>query len=526
MIIVGIVNALVFESVWQEGDCEGPPSSMSVYDSSIVENPFITITSNDFAPPACGYNPVAIYSGCCSSSLNLELSLGFQSWNEQEVDGDALLNAPVSANNYQYCVLNSLDPSSLYQYNTIYALANGQCTKDGIACKSNGDLHIFEDFSCANLSAIVNLNNVKVLPQSVLGNVTGDIVTVNSGSTRFTWVAFSPELIEIPQNYPHWLSIEVASWVLNFLSMILALFKVFAYVMEYKRTKAPMIIYKIINMIMWFVWVLASFLWYTVEFPTNMGWQLLAQFQMLSFNIASLMTAVGTAMFFLEIKHWSSQRNIFLTCIFGGSNYLAYFKYQPATTALFAYWSYFAPVWIISVYFFDTVPQLILVGILIRTQQLRFHDKSFTISLQKFLVQNPVYLGLITTHILNMTFFLVSTYLTGYSQYLGNDRAVLAMCGPLAFADTMHSNLNAAILAELKAIFGEIMNDKKRASVASRVKNIFSGKETQSSRGPALSESRLPKRKGQALEQDNFKFRKLLNEFTEDGIYFLNVDGK
>ncbi|KAJ3259449.1 hypothetical protein HK103_002352 [Boothiomyces macroporosus] len=61
-------------------------------------------------------------------------------------------------------------------------------------------------------------------------------------------------------------------------------------------------------------------------------------------------------------------------------------------------------------------------------------------------------------------------YVTSYSDILGNDRAALAMCGPVTLVDALHSILNTSILAELKLILASKINKTKVPSIVDRVK--------------------------------------------------------
>ncbi|KAJ3312065.1 hypothetical protein HDV04_003453 [Boothiomyces sp. JEL0838] len=68
------------------------------------------------------------------------------------------------------------------------------------------------------------------------------------------------------------------------------------------------------------------------------------------------------------------------------------------------------------------------------------------------------------------------------------------------------------------SLIQKVFNQTVTTAISSP-KELHSGTNTEHWRGSS-------KRKGGYLEKRSFKFNKAMNEFTEDGVYFLNVDGK
>ncbi|KAJ3310579.1 hypothetical protein HDV04_004922 [Boothiomyces sp. JEL0838] len=468
----------MFESVWKSGECQGPPTSMSIYDETVVTSYLYTFASNDYILPMCGSNPVKIYSGCCGASLDLGLTMGYQSWSEQPVDTTTVANAPKSSNNHYYCALYPHSSFSLLNYTSIYALADGECTINGIKCYPNGTVQIYEQLECQGSYITSNLNIPQLISSTLLGNITGEYIKITDGTIAFTWVTYSPEIIEYTECFAVWLPIEYAAYVLMSVASLLSLIRAVYFSVQYTKHKRNLDLYRAVNTGLWFLWVVFNFLYYTVMFSTNEGWMILAQLLYFVFNAATYMTAAGTLMFFLEIQRKEKHYTLGLVILFvyqlvtGGSNYLAYFKWVDATSLFFDYWAYLNPVWIVSVYLFDTFPQLILVYSLIRARR-----RGKTTLFQEFMIflnQNYIYSTLVFLHFCNMICFYTIMYLTSYSELLGNDRVYLAMCGPLTMVDTLHSILNSSILSELKLILEAKIKKRQVPSLKERFDKFFS----------------------------------------------------
>lgn len=73
-----------------------------------------------------------------------------------------------------------------------------------------------------------------------------------------------------------------------------------------------------------------------------------------------------------------------------------------------------------------------------------------------------------------MVAFYFLLYITSYSQLLGSDRILLAMCGPYSMINILHSMLNTSILTELKLILIAKLSKQKVPSVSKRLSTLFS----------------------------------------------------
>ncbi|KAJ3271394.1 hypothetical protein HDV01_006681 [Terramyces sp. JEL0728] len=457
---------------------------MSIYDETIVDNVLLAFASNDYILPVCGSNPIKVYTGCCGYSLDLAFTLGYASWSEEPVDTPDLANSPKSSNNQYYCALYPAEEYSLYNYTFIYALAGGYCTINNIRCFSNGTVNIYSDYDCQGDYYSASLASSQLLQTGIVGNVTGEFIKVTNGTTVYTWVAYSPEIIEVTSTYAYMIPFEYVAYTLLFTAFFLSFIRAVYFTILYIKYKKPMDLYKSINTTLWFIWVILAYFYYTAIYSSNQGWMILGQFQNFIFNAATYMTAAGTLMFFLEIqrkeKYYTAGLSVLFIyqIIFGGSNYLAYLKFYPATTVFFAYWSYLNPVWIVSVYLFDTIPQIILVHNLVKSRK---GATLFFKEFQFFLAENKIYLVLVILHFCNMICFYLIMYLTSYTDILGSDRVALAMCGPLTMVDTLHSILNSLVLGELRMILQARIKKVTVPSLSQRFYLLFERQKTSNS---------------------------------------------
>ncbi|KAJ3318911.1 hypothetical protein HDV06_006963 [Boothiomyces sp. JEL0866] len=214
--LINTTSALVLESVWTYGECQGPPTSMAAYDQNLISSYLLTFTENDYVFPTCGVNPISTSTGCCGSSLDLELTFDYQSWSELPVSSGDLVYSPKSANNYSYCVLYPYDEDSLDSYRSIYALAGSSCTINGIQCFGNRTIRIFNDSTCDGTYEQFSMDSSQPLNSLVYGNITVDLITVVNGTESYSWVAYSPVTIEVPSTYKKLLPIEYFAYVTMF----------------------------------------------------------------------------------------------------------------------------------------------------------------------------------------------------------------------------------------------------------------------------------------------------------------------
>lgn len=220
---MSVQDSMIFESIWKIGDCTGPPLVMSLYNTMNIASPFLSITTNEFTPPKCGLNPLKIYSGCCSSSLDSESSLGYQSWSTQSVGYLDLTLSPESANGFQYCLMNSINNQSLYSYASVLLLADSGCTFGGIKCFSNGDIYVYQTQDCSGPFFNSNINQQPYLQTEIIGNVSAQMVTATNGSLVYTWTAYVPEYMDVPSKFPKLLAIEYCSFCLSYIASLFAL---------------------------------------------------------------------------------------------------------------------------------------------------------------------------------------------------------------------------------------------------------------------------------------------------------------
>ncbi|KAJ2989425.1 hypothetical protein HDV02_005009, partial [Globomyces sp. JEL0801] len=204
----------VILSEWSKTDCEGPPTSMVVFELS---DPTAESASdnNETWPYTYDFfrneNPIdfpCYYYGqgyftindrelCCASSLQVGETV-VQSANYVYLDVDDISNSlPISIGNSHYCQFTNsvLDPDSLMGYQSVYVL-QGQCFH-GIYC-TNDSFSIYEFENCTELIETYSISDVLETYDTSVGQV--DCKTIGSliGVRKFVWTAYIPNYLMLP----------------------------------------------------------------------------------------------------------------------------------------------------------------------------------------------------------------------------------------------------------------------------------------------------------------------------------------
>ncbi|KAI8900166.1 hypothetical protein BC833DRAFT_305961 [Globomyces pollinis-pini] len=216
--IMLVFRAYLAESVilseWSKTDCEGPPTSMVVfelsdptaesasdnnetwpytYDFFRFENPI----DNPCYYYGQGYFTINDGELCCASSLQLEETV-VQSANYVYLDVDNISNSlPISIGNSHYCQFTNsvLDLDSLMGYQSVYVL-QGQCFH-GIYC-TNDSFSIYEFENCTDLIETYSISDVLETYDTSIGIIDGVRVLVEKGTRRFVWTTYIPDRLLLP----------------------------------------------------------------------------------------------------------------------------------------------------------------------------------------------------------------------------------------------------------------------------------------------------------------------------------------
>ncbi|KAJ3310666.1 hypothetical protein HDV04_004713 [Boothiomyces sp. JEL0838] len=128
-----------------------------------------------------------VYSQACNSSQTsipccVKYGNGYE-YGQTYTDPSQLAdNLPSSMNNNHYCVLSSLDSTSLGGYKYIYILQNSVCGENLFTC-SNGMLSVY-DTNCSSVPETFDFS-MGNLQSKVIGNFTGEYDYFTLGSYNF-----------------------------------------------------------------------------------------------------------------------------------------------------------------------------------------------------------------------------------------------------------------------------------------------------------------------------------------------------
>ncbi|KAJ3275092.1 hypothetical protein HDV01_001231 [Terramyces sp. JEL0728] len=173
-----------YQSVWETGECGGPPLAMYVFPQS---KGLLNFTSFESYTSDCGSSPVEMDVGCCAVSLNMELTQGYHSMSFHNLTAQYTISnsAPVQANGASYCSLTSTQ-DSLLGNSVIYYLYSNRCMDSHFKCLEN--LTFFSDSNCGGNSTDLQVNNQYFFDG--FGNFTVSYLKIASGTVQYTWTTF------------------------------------------------------------------------------------------------------------------------------------------------------------------------------------------------------------------------------------------------------------------------------------------------------------------------------------------------
>jgi hypothetical protein len=154
------------------------------------------------APPYplkyCGNLMAEISDDCCFSSI--QNYQGVQSGIAKFVDTSKELypQLPVTVNSNLYCRVFAGLQGNSFPYLEVFVLQNSQCL-DNFQCLSTGKLRIFEMPGCSGSYEEVDSDSNAPLTSATYGNITTQMVTFSSGTTKVGWVTYYPGKDLVPR---------------------------------------------------------------------------------------------------------------------------------------------------------------------------------------------------------------------------------------------------------------------------------------------------------------------------------------
>jgi hypothetical protein len=296
------------------------------------------------------------------------------------------------------------------------------------------------------------MNNTLIQYQSkecktIHSNRPADITTVTGDALNVKWIASVPSSALVP-------SFKYISEWIGIICIVIALLISFTLNLYYllAMTAVPGTTYWLaLSNALCFAFVIMRLCYWVIQFPNMLSWVILEWVEIISFNIATLLstwTTLNTLMKYFHIKNPSLVRFLFVLVLavhFGlaGSGYLLYWKYFGDVEML--YWNRARPAWTLCVYTFNTIPAVLM---FMQVLQLKHSQKT----LQDSSLNGTLFLALLFAQIFNSICYFVLQYHLIYTDSLFSDNNYLAMNGPKSLLDVTNYILTYLLNFNLRQI--------------------------------------------------------------------------
>ncbi|KAJ3000280.1 hypothetical protein HDV02_006491 [Globomyces sp. JEL0801] len=475
---------LLFQSTWMAGNCGDAPSAMYVFSENNATNAYTFVTS-EYKLPTCGNNPKQKPTGCCYSSLNISDSV-YQSMSHHFIKDTVTptqpIHAPTTANGVSYCYLAPNNATSLYGLKQAYYKADGACYDSNIRCLSTGQLQVFPQSNCVGTPSELKLtssSSTQSLP--VIGSVSGQFVTVQGGATSYSWTAFTPSSVLVP-NYS--VTMEVAENICFLFAILGALATIVYLAYKYFNRKTNYMFWLLMSQVIWLIWIGSDAVYYNMIFPDTNSFEIYSEIKNVLFSVATLTTVLNTTNFlstFLRVNKKSHKYVLFgAVCIahvvLCGGKYFDYFRLQQGAGGTIQKWQLLAPFWILCMFVYNTAPSFYVTLAIIQAdsnynsameafRELHRADKKFSI--------------LVFTQILNSIAYFAMAGTQAYTESLLNDRNFLAINGPIDLCFTIHSIINCLFIEHVRVVLKirSQLSDSRSKTQSAHTRSIYNDKE-------------------------------------------------
>ncbi|KAI8897364.1 hypothetical protein BC833DRAFT_565869 [Globomyces pollinis-pini] len=430
--------SLVFQAAWKDTNCIGPPTTMQFFNESNPTQIFYDI-SEFILPPICGVGPIPMDNGCCVSSLDLSLSDDYLAYSHHYFEGDFQIQLPKTALKHSYCQIQYTNESLLYPN---YFLASGTCIDSMFTCTSDGTLKIYEEDNCTIESEVFQLTNELVeLNSTTFGNVFVQLIQIGSGEVLYDihWVGYYPGTLFTPLFKA---PLEVLGLISMILSFIISIFFIFKYGKEYKEKRKWIALNSMAIQICWLIYEVFYTCYWCIIYQEEFQYLVVAQMYGMFENFATFLTAYETVMtilYFFHIKTpvivWSSSEveKSFLT------------------------WVHLAPVWRLLLHVMNAFPPLYMV--FRYSQTLCSRIKRPVLECCWIILSTNYLLGFaLLLQLLNFALYIVTNYLSTYTQILYDDRNLLANSCFIVLCEVMHSVINSIVMQQLRTVLKTFNN--------------------------------------------------------------------
>ncbi|KAI8893744.1 hypothetical protein BC833DRAFT_652651 [Globomyces pollinis-pini] len=448
-----ISGQLVFQSTWKYTECEGPPITMQIFNET---NPtqIYTDINELIVLPICGANPISIDTGCCIESLNLAFSYSYFAFTFQYMDDINDEQYPKGALNSLYCHLE-YEVEGLYPN---YILASSQCTEQ-FTCSLDGKLTIYADENCQEQIESYELNSAtQTIQSTTIGTFNGNMFRVGQTDELFAiqWTAYHPGTILQP-NFKS--PMEVIALICIITSTFGTMYFMYQYGSSYQLNRRWNSLSNLIIQWCWFCSGILYTCYWCIAYEFAFQYLIVYEVYGICGNIATFLTAHDTVLTLLHFFHFtSSWSNKIATMLLlgihiglAGPNYILYFTGAPEVDENVRNWTYMVPIWHYLLHILNTFPPLYM---LVMYSKILSQKTKLTIpkSLYAILSRNIKLTLAIIAQLVNFTLYCILTYVSTYTQILGNDRNLIANNLIILFCQVTHSLINGILMEQLREV--------------------------------------------------------------------------
>ncbi|KAJ3319241.1 hypothetical protein HDV06_006569 [Boothiomyces sp. JEL0866] len=306
ILLLELVTAqLVIESQFKAQKCAGPPDTIYGFvvpdvtayagSSNYTWPTFWNFHSLQATVGSCGNLAVSIPGSCCIESLDFAASSPYNSGIPKLYEDKSSVNSVVtsSVDGTQYCYAEARDYndySALFGYRFVYLLPNGDnCIDNTFKC-NNGVLKIYNGTGCQGSVDTITLSTTSSSHNGVAGSINAQLVTITQGNLVVSWV------VDLPWKYviAHWDGIGIVCAIFFFLGMIIGLSLFVKDLLHVVKTRdiSTSKILALSAKLFWFLYVLFSFLYWAILFPSTEGVAQFSEVVSVSLAIASLLSVI------------------------------------------------------------------------------------------------------------------------------------------------------------------------------------------------------------------------------------------
>ncbi|KAI8903574.1 hypothetical protein EDD86DRAFT_250287 [Gorgonomyces haynaldii] len=448
-------------SQWQDSAaCEGSPSSVYITNTS---NPYYDFVVQEYGMGTCGnyYEPESLH--CCYASLDLDGSKGVQS-------GSHYLQNVLPRMNANYCWIMS---NNFDGYQQLMILPN-KCVDGKYKCTLGPSvLNVYDGNGCTQPLETHPLD--ASVHHSRYGDFTWN-VSYLTGQNYYIWVSQTPSTVLVP-NLSRLTPPEILAVPLYIGALLIGLWTCYVFISKYIKTKSSFMFSKMIQQIMWTVWLVAKFFYWTTVFSTTEGFAIYSQIMNAAFNIATLQTILGSAAFVNKYYKWKNPLLpkinygllIFAHLVLTGENYFDNMP-NPMQNLLIT-WRSFAPFWILVLYVYDVIPVLVTLNPLLDMYK-EDNRVNFGVMLSKLWENDKRLVMSLVLQVPIVVVHVVVTILKSTTVF-GTDRTILAVESAFCFLLMLHGMLVVFFLERMPSVLKIVSHKMKSLETKAKPATLY-----------------------------------------------------